>query len=239
MSDERLPMSDFLGGCSRASERKVARYAKASSPLDVSDASNLVAADAEQLAIIVVDDSPPRNSDSLELVPKESTVSMQRGTARAPVRRRVQGQPSKCCDEIEALLAKLSAPRRCDFVTLELSEAQRAELDRHIRAKRAAPGALRTAAIVQESWSTEEAIEDRLRCLVASWKPPKTANDVIAQQLAAEQKRAEAQAEAEERKRRRELQLHRRLENQFRRSFARRKDLTTDEMMHGWRAAAS
>jgi len=142
------------------------------------------------------------------------------------------------------MVFELSQARRQAFLK-ELSTAQRTELTQFMRANREALGLGRPAgnpsaeAPAYGGWGTEDALVDRLRCLVSTWKPKKTAADVLALRTAADEKRDEVVAEAAEKKRLREAAVHQRLEGRFRRSFMRRRDLTTDQVMHGWQADCS
>jgi len=97
-----------------------------------------------------------------------------------------------------------------------------------------------------EEWGTEEAVEQELHKIVATFKPHESSQDALALRVTSAEKRAaaarrreEAAAEVAEKKRRREASVHQRLENKFRRNFARRRDITTVQMMKGWQPGVS
>lgn len=160
--------------------------------------------------------------------------------------RRSSSKASPNCARIAPFLFRLSKERRKIFFAEELSEQQRNELSRYIQSHPEVPAALKSTAIdvsSQEGKDTEQAVVDRLRSLSSTWKPRKTAADMVALRAAAEEKRAgvlalraEAHVATELKQREREASVHHRLEHKFRRSFVRRRDLTTDQMLHGWRA---
>lgn len=168
-----------------------------------------------------------------------------RGSAQLAIRdaRRSGDQVSESCARALPHLCRLSKECLRAFMEEELTLEQRSELTRYCTSQKGKEVLvpLRSAQIdvtSQEGKDAEQAVVDRLRVLASVWKPQKTAADVLALRAIKDERREEANAVAEQRKRQREAGFHARLESTFRRRFARRRDLTTDQMIHGWRAGS-